>query len=252
MKKLILVLFALITAGSVTAIMAKRQNTKGQDTATSNGLKLLEEWHAGNNVSAAAVQRYGIERCFVSEPLSNAVFSRMQGRSYKSGCSVPRGDLRYVRVLHYDPKGKIRLGEMVCNKAIAADVVSIFRELYNARYPIERMVLVDNYGADDERSMTANNTSCFNYRTVAGSKKLSNHSLGRAVDVNPLYNPQVVMRQGRVYKTSPKAGRKYADRSLKLPMIIKRGDICYRLFIKHGFSWGGNWHSSKDYQHFEK
>ena len=38
------------------------------------------------------------------------------------------------------------------------------------------------------------------------------------------------------------------DRSVK----IKKGDLCYQLFIEHGFSWGGNWRTTKDYQHFEK
>lgn len=234
------IIFILLTLISTAAV------------AQNNSIQALKEWRAGSKVSAAEVKKYGLDRCFGYSELSDKVFSRMQGRSYKRGCTVPRSSLRYVHVLHYDRNGNIRLGEMVCDKAIAADLVSIFRELYAARYPIERMVLVDNYGADDERSMTANNTSCFNFRTVAGSKKLSNHSLGRAVDVNPLYNPQVKFRKGRIYKVAPKAGQRYADRSLRLPMMIDRNDLCYRLFIKHGFRWGGSWHSSKDYQHFEK
>lgn len=222
------------------------------DSRLNSDLQALAEWRAGSEVSLAAVQRHGVDRCFGSVAVSRKVFSRMQGKSYKSGCKVPLSALRYVYVLHYDAQGRIRLGEMVCGKDIAADLVSVFRELYNARYPIERMVLVDDYDADDERSMAANNTTCFNYRAVAGSRRLSNHSLGRAVDVNPLYNPHVRMKGGRISCVAPKAGRRYGDRSLGLPMMIGRNSLCCRLFLKHGFRWGGDWRSSKDYQHFEK
>lgn len=212
----------------------------------------LKEWRAGSVVSFEAVKAYGVSRCFRAEPLPDRVFSRMQGRSFDRGCTVSRSSLRYVRVLHYDASGRIKVGELVCNQAISADLVSIFRALYDARYPIERMVLIDDYGADDERSMAANNTSCFNFRTVSGTRTLSNHSRGMAVDVNPLYNPYVKRRGGKLISVQPAASRRYADRSLSFPMRIDRNDLCYRLFIKHGFTWGGDWRSSKDYQHFEK
>lgn len=186
---------------------------------------------------------------FTACALPDSVFALMQGRSYKVGCGVPRATLRYLRVKHYDAGGREHVGELVCHKDLAADLLAIFRELHRARYPIERMRLIDYYGADDERSMAANNTSAFNYRRVAGSKALSKHSIGRAIDINPLYNP-CVSRDGR--KVQPAKGRRYANRSLKSPYRITRGDLCHRLFKQHGFVWGGDWRSLKDYQHFEK
>ena len=105
----------------------------------------------------------------------------MWGKSYKKGCSIPRSKLRYVKVLHINGAGEIQLGELVCHADIAADLVSIFRDLYRASYPIARMVLIDNYGAQDRPSMEANNTSCFNYRTVAGTRKLSFSGSTRSV-----------------------------------------------------------------------
>lgn len=212
----------------------------------------LAEWRAGSKVSLAAVRQYGVDSCFVASKIDKPIYARMRGRSYKRGCTVPLSSLRYLRVLHYDSEGNIRLGEMVCANAISDDLLGIFRQLYEARYPIERMVLVDEYDADDERSMAANNTSCFNFRLVAGSRRLSKHSLGRAVDINPLYNPQVRRRQGKVSSVAPQAGLRYADRSLRLPMMIDRNDLCRRLFAERGFRWGGDWRNSKDYQHFEK
>jgi hypothetical protein len=100
--------------------------------------------------------------------------------------------------------------------------------------------------------MTANNTSCFCYRKIAGSPRLSKHSLGLAIDINPLQNPCVKRRKDGTLFIQPQAGRQYANRQKNHPYKITKGDLCYRLFLAHGFSWGGNWRSSKDYQHFEK
>lgn len=189
---------------------------------------------------------------FSIDTLSNTVFARMQGKSYPEGCTIKRSTLRYLQVLHYDADGKIHRGELVCHQKIAADLLDIFQKLYEAHYPIERMTLVDNYEADDERSMTANNTSCFCYRVVTGSKSLSKHAQGMAIDINPLQNPCVKKRKDGSIWVQPKAGIKYTNRNSKYPYKIEKGDLCYRLFIEHGFSWGGNWRSTKDYQHFEK
>ena len=207
---------------------------------------------AGTVVTRRDVDSYGADRCFTAVSIPDDVFRRMEGKSYKRGCTVARSCLRYVRVLHYNEKKEIMIGELVCHKSIAADLIDIFRKLYRAKYPIERMVLIDNYGADDERSMDANNTSCFNFRQVAGSKVLSCHSMGKAIDINPRYNPHVKRdRKGNI-KVSPLSGKRYADRSRDFLFKIDATDLCYKEFIRHGFKWGGSWRSSKDYQHFEK
>jgi hypothetical protein len=189
---------------------------------------------------------------FTIDTISDAVFQRMQGKSYKKDCTVPRSELRYLRLSHYDSQGKEHVGELVCNKKISSDLKEIFKELYKQKYPIERMRLIDDYEADDERSMQANNTSCFNFRTIAGSKKLSKHSLGMAIDINPLYNPYVKRRKDGKLLVQPANARKYSDRSKRWNYKLEKGDLCYRLFIKHGFKWGGSWTNSKDYQHFER
>jgi hypothetical protein len=155
-------------------------------------------------------------------------------------------------VLHHDGKGHILKGELICNKAIAEDLVQIFRELYKNRYPIERMRLIDEYDADDERSMRDNNTSCFCHRSVAHSKNLSKHALGLAIDINPLYNPYYRRLANGKEIIQPATASRYCDRGKSFPYKITRNDLCYRLFIQHGFRWGGAWKSLKDYQHFEK
>jgi len=184
---------------------------------------------------------------FRIDTISDALFQRIWEKSYKRDCTVPRSELRYLQVAHYNGEGKAVQGEIVCNKAIANDLIQIFKELYQNKYPIERMQLIDDYDADDERSMEANNTSCFNFRFIAGSTKLSNHSRGMAIDINPLYNPYV-----RGQRVQPKQGRPYADRSRRFDYKIERGDLLWCLFTEHGFRWGGSWRTLKDWQHFEK
>ncbi len=191
---------------------------------------------------------------FYYEPLSDEVKERITGISYpESGCTVPYEDLHYVGLLYVDFNGETQTGELICNKAIAQDMVEIFYELYLNDYRIERIRLIDEYGGDDTLSMEDNNTSCFNYRVVDGTDSLSKHALGCAIDINPFYNPYVVFNrptQGETY-ISPRGSEIYADRSRSFPYKIDENDLCYRLFTAHGFTWGGNWNSSKDYQHFQ-
>ena len=188
---------------------------------------------------------------FYQQEITDEIFSRIEGKSFKANCTTSREDLRYLRVLHYNKDREVQEGELICHKDIAEDLLAIFQELYKAAYPIERMVLIDEYDADDEASMRANNTSAFNFRYASGMKRLSSHSTGMAIDINPLYNPLVKHREGqtRVFPTTAAA---YMDRTKYFPYKIEKGDLCYRLFKKYGFSWGGDWKSSKDYQHFEK
>ena len=191
---------------------------------------------------------------FYYEPLSDTVKDKITGISYpENGCTVPYEDLNYVGLLYIDFNGEEQAGELICNKAIAQDMVEIFYELYQNDYRIERIRLIDEYEGDDTLSMMDNNTSCFNYRVVDGTTNLSKHALGCAIDINPFYNPYVVFNKDGTGETyiSPKGSEPYTDRSLDFPYKIDENDLCYKLFIEHGFTWGGNWNSCKDYQHFQ-
>jgi hypothetical protein len=185
---------------------------------------------------------------FSADTIPDAVKLRMTGRSYpEEDTGISLSDLRYLKLLYYDFGGRVRRGEMVCNKAIADDLLYIFKELYKAKYPIASIRLIDDFDGDDQRSMEANNTSCFNYRTKTSGTSLSAHARGMAVDVNPLQNPYV---KGEIVE--PEAAREYADRTVDFPHKITDDDLCCKLFRSRGFQWGGAWNSVKDYQHFEK
>lgn len=157
-----------------------------------------------------------------------------------------------LQVQHIDFKGQTQQGIIVCNQSISKDLREIFAELYRQKYPIERIRPASDYDNDDERSMQANNTSCYCYRFVKGSKKLSNHARGMAIDINPLYNPCVRRRKDGTLIVQPTTGLPYVNRTKNFKYKITTEDLCYRLFTQHGFRWGGAWHSLKDYQHFEK
>ncbi len=178
------------------------------------------------------------------------VFLAMKGKSYKEGCPVALEQLRLVRVLHKTREGKTLTGELIVNRLIADDVLEIFRALFKANYPIEKIRLIDYYNADDETSMRDNNTSAFNFRVISGTNRVSNHGLGLAIDINPLYNPYVMVRDGRTV-IEPATARAYVDREKVFPYKIDHNDLCYKLFTERGFVWGGDWKNRKDYQHFE-
>ena len=211
----------------------------------------LKEWTAGATVSKQAIEIYGgIDKCFAAEPIPDDVWERMQGKTYKENPYIQRDDLRHIRTLHWDYDHKIHIGEMVVNKQIADVVVNIFRQLYDAKYPIQRMVLPDVYNADDEMQMRDNNTSSFCYRTISGSGTLSKHARGLAINVNTLYNPYYKDRESGRY-VQPATATKFCDRTWNFPYKIDEQDLCYQLFTEAGFEWGGSWTSCKDYQHFE-
>ena len=195
-----------------------------------------------------------MEAQFYDMPLDEGIKARITGISYpdtEEAVQVSYDDLAYVHVLHYDFNGEVQEGEIICNQAISKDLVEIFEELYHQKYPIEKIRLVDEYHGDDEASMADNNSSCFNYRVIAGTNRISNHAYGKAIDINPLYNPYITYRNG-VECVAPANASAYADRGKMFEHKIDESDLCYKLFTEHGFSWGGSWSRSKDYQHFEK
>jgi hypothetical protein len=230
------------------------QETDNIEVAAVNTLHLLKErlkaLPAGT-ILKVKDRNTVLDNCFYFEDIKDDIKARIYGKSYKEDCTVPFESLKYVRVLYYGFDSETHIGELIVNKEIAADITDVFMELYHINYPIENMVLVDEYEADDNASMAANNTSAFNYRTVPGSSHLSNHALGLAIDINPLYNPYVTTKDDKI-TILPKEGTLYADRSLDCPYYIKKEDDCYKIFKEHGFTWGGSWKSSQDYQHFEK
>ena len=185
------------------------------------------------------------------------VYQRIIGKSYQKNDDISLDELRYMRVLHYNFDHEIQVGEMIVNAALVTDYKEIFLELFENEYEINSMYLIDNYWtgdglSSDSASIDANNTSAFCYRKAAGSKNLSNHALGRAIDINPQQNPYVTFDSNGKPKWSHDNADDYIDRDSGLEHIITHDDLLFKIFDEHGFEGGGDWKSLKDYQHFEK
>ncbi|MGK5683772.1 M15 family metallopeptidase [Actinoplanes sp. URMC 104] len=181
------------------------------------------------------------------ETIDSARASAMVGVSWRRGCPTPISDLRLVELTHWGFDGVRHRGELIVHKDVARGVVDIFHTLYRMRFPVRRILPVEHFGADDNASMAADNTSAFNCRPITGSTRgFSVHSYGKAIDINTLENPYV---KGSIVQ--PPAGKPFTNRANVRPGMIRHGDRVWRAFTKHGFTWGGDWTSLKDYQHFE-
>lgn len=204
-------------------------------------------WVDATLMEARLCERLTLDEGFSFRPIEGDVQQRINGRSYGANCTVPYSDLRYLSILYCNFEGDVHPGEIICNASVAREMLIIFRVLYEVRYPLTMVRLVDDFDAVDRASMSANNTSCFNFRLIAGTDRLSNHALGLAIDVNPQINPYV---SGSY--VSPANGAAYADRLQDFEGRIDAGDLCYQLFARYGWQWGGAWQGAQDYQHFEK
>lgn len=217
-----------------------------------------EETAAGTILAADQLDLTDLSRYFTAVPIEagDPVYNRINGRSWRENEHIALSDLRYLKLLHYNFSGQVQVGEMIVNKSIADDVVSIFEELFACGYQIQSMYLIDNYWTgdpddSDTASIDENNTSAFCYRPVTNGTKLSAHAYGKAIDLNPQQNPYVSYSSGspRWYHEN---ANDYIARDTGLPHVITHGDAAFLIFQKYGFFWGGDWNNPKDYQHFEK
>lgn len=159
-------------------------------------------------------------------------------------------NLIILNVLYYDFNNKIKEGQIVCNKIISNKLISVFKVLFQNKYKIGKIKLIDVYDFDDIKSMSDNNTSCFNYRKILNTNRLSKHAYGLAIDINPLFNPYVTLNENNEIEIYPENSKKYINRNKNFEYKIDENDLCYKLFIGNGFEWGGHW-KCPDYQHFE-
>ncbi len=185
---------------------------------------------------------------FEVEPIATPLLEKMRSSTWHQGCPVPPEDLRQLKLSYWDFNDKLATGILIVHKDVADEVAGLFRALFYHGFLIDKMTPVEDYNGNDDASMAANNTSAFNCRDVTGQPgKFSNHSWGRAIDINPLTNPYV-----KGDKVLPPEGRQYLDRTKAFPGSILADSFAVKQFVQAGWQWGGSWTSPKDYQHFEK
>lgn len=177
-------------------------------------------------------------------PVAAEVRERM-GETWQEGCPVGIEALRYVTVSFRGFDGEVHTGELVLHADVADDVVGVFRQLFEASFPIEEMRLVTDADVAAPPTGDGNNTAAFICRVVRGGTRFSAHASGLAVDINPFHNPYT-----RDDLVLPELASAYVDRSNARPGMIFDGDVVVRAFEGIGWTWGGRWSDPTDTMHF--
>jgi poly-gamma-glutamate synthesis protein (capsule biosynthesis protein) len=178
--------------------------------------------------------------------IPEAMQEQMRGVTWHAELPSPRlHELRLLEIPHIDFAGVERAGILITARALAEQILGIFSELRALDFPIASMRPMIDFDGDDGLSMAANNSSCFNSRRIINSDRISVHSYGAAIDINPVQNP--VVRDG---KHRPDAGAAYLDReNIRAGMFVEGGPAV-QVFLDAGWKWGGHWDNPKDYHHF--
>lgn len=232
-----------------------QQETTGQENEKT--YDTVMDIPAGKKINGASVNMESLDQYFLASEIPDDVYQRINGKSYRENPDIALEDLRYLKMLHYNYDHQIQVGEMIVNAQLAQEICNIFKELFQNEYEINSMYLVDNYwtgdgDGSDYASIDVNNTSAFNYREQTGGGKLSNHAYGCAIDLNPMENPYVVYDGDTPVEWAHSNADPYIDRNSGAAHVITHEDLCYQIFAKYGYSWGGDWSNPKDFQHFEK
>lgn len=162
------------------------------------------------------------------------------------GINIPQSvlkNLTLVDIQYYSFDNKLHQGQLLIHKSVVKDITEIFEIIKNIKFPVQKAIPIVKYGWNDIVSMKANNTSAFNYRKVRNTRINSYHSKGLAIDINPMLNPHI-----KRHDISP-SGAVY-DKNI-IGTLTDTSQVV-REFKRRGWIWGGNWRTSKDYQHFEK
>ena len=185
---------------------------------------------------------------FLIQPIPTATQTLMRQYTWQPDCPVTLDELAYINLTYWGFDEQAHEGSLIVHQTLSQEVVSLFKGLYDKRFPIEKMIPMYHYQGKDELAMAANNTSAFNCRVLTGHQRtFSQHSFGRAIDINPQVNPYV-----KGDRLLPKNARAFVDRTQPYKGKIDHASIAYRLFKAYGWHWGGDWQNRRDYHHFEK
>ncbi len=195
---------------------------------------------------------------FSIKKLPQEILSDMMLKNiYSSECPIHHSNLALLNLSYYGFDGKeYHDGKMIVLKDYATNILNIFKILFDNKFPIEKIKLINDYNGSDEDSMSDNNTSAFNCRLIAGSRQLSIHSYGLAIDVNPKQNPYITFNDGDL-KLFPKSGKEFLNRSNIRPgmvesLLLNENKTVIEIFKENGFTiWGGTWNDPIDWHHFQ-
>lgn len=151
-----------------------------------------------------------------------------------------------IHVDYYSFDGKIHKGQLICHRLVQEELKAVFKDLLRLKFPIQSVIPISEFDFDDQKSMRANNTTCFDFRVKVMGNGWSKHAQGLALDINPMQNPYIHPRKIEPF---PNQSEMTTGRIRKEDEMGKK---VIDIFKNYGWKWGGNWRSSKDYMHFEK
>ncbi len=242
---------------SATSVQISESTVSESDTPeiTDSSARIAQilQTAPGEVVDVEGLDAGALSECFTDTPVSEELAEQIRDRLYVDGFeNLSIEDIRDIRVLYRDFEGQTRIGQLLVHRLIARDAEEIFQELYEMNYPIEVINISLDHPVDEE-STQLNRTRALYTDFIDGQPAASSHSYGLSIDINPLYNPQVILDEnGSVEAVIPITAQDYVDRDQENPYFIKANDPIVQIFEKHGFMWGGTWTGREDYQHFEK
>ena len=243
MRRVALFFVVIILCGCAGSQIQQQHEYTSQTTTPLHTQTTIQTTPAPELIPSPAT----FEPIFTKEPLPDHIINKITGVTFHENTPFGYDFLAYLTISFVDFYDVEQIGHMIVAYEIASEVLEIFKDIFEARFPIYRMMLIDYFYADDYLSLHANNTSAFNFRYIAGTNVISRHGFGMAIDINPVQNPYI---RGSTIK--PASGEKYVDRSNIRPGMIIPGDVVYTAFMSRGWVWGGNWNIPRDYHHFER
>lgn len=223
---------------------------------------MLKQFNVGDivNFSDFIFESYDIKK-------GDNIYNRIYGRSYIENNYISLNNLIYIKLLHYDYNSNVKVGELIINKVIINEIKEVFKRLFDIKYQIYSMKLIDDFWIEndlvktDRNSIINNNTSAFCYRNIMNKNELSNHALGIAIDINPYDNPCVPRNiDGSFdysllteYEKNTLINRE--EKAKTNQHLITLEDIICDIFRSVGFECGGIWPKLSnlkacDWQHF--
>ncbi len=184
-------------------------------------------------------------RGYASRLVSPAPDEVVDRSTWEPGCPVPRDGLAWLRLTFWGFDARRHTGELLVNAAAAEDLDLVFRRLWEARFPLEQVLIVRSIDEEAPPTGDGNGTGSFVCRATTGGTSFSQHAYGLAVDVNTFQNPYA--KDGLVL---PERASSYLARDRVRPGMVTAGGPVVAAFREIGWSWGGDWTTLKDYQHF--
>lgn len=225
----------------------EKDEKEKQESVSDSSLTNKEELISTNHDSSLTQDFSQDGHTFKIEEIPTLLMEQMESKNPIDPTIISYDRLRLVTVTYHGFDNQPHQGQLIVHREVAEDIIEIFKEVFAAQYPIEKIGLLEDYNYSDRDSMADNNSSAFNFRNQTDSQALSMHAYGLAIDINPVQNPYVTDDY-----FLPTNAMLYLDRTKETKGMIQKGDALYEAFISRGWTWGGDWSSIKDYQHFEK